>query len=285
MKIPYALSVQGLSRWLSGKEFTCQCRSCRRCGFDPRFPPGGGNGNPLQNSCLGNPMDRGAWPATVHGVAKSQTRLKRLSTHAHRIYHQTVVIILQKWDGFKTDDISHVPKRYEKVYYSHENFWRFRVGCQTGPKKNQLREKRGAGVLGFYGDHGMRLGWGFPDMVMNRELHGLDFPLWLSWWRFHLHCGRSEFNPWLGRSPGEEKGYPLQYSGLEDSMDCIDSMHFIVTENSDFHFHQKRAEPRFLISLPRFGMTRERAWWGLKAMQSLTSEWSQASWYKWSRCS
>ena len=33
-------------------------------------PPGEGNGNPLQNSCLGNPMDRGAWRATVHGVAK-----------------------------------------------------------------------------------------------------------------------------------------------------------------------------------------------------------------------
>ena len=37
--------------------------------------PGGGNGNPLQYSCLGNPMDRGAWRATVHGVAKDQTRL------------------------------------------------------------------------------------------------------------------------------------------------------------------------------------------------------------------
>ena len=35
----------------------------------------GGNGNPLQQSCLENPMDRGAWRATVHGVAKSQTRL------------------------------------------------------------------------------------------------------------------------------------------------------------------------------------------------------------------
>ena len=33
--------------------------------------PGGGNSNPLQYSCLGNPMDRGAWRATVHGVAKS----------------------------------------------------------------------------------------------------------------------------------------------------------------------------------------------------------------------
>ena len=32
--------------------------------------PGEGNGNPLQYSCLGNPMDRGAWQATVHGVTK-----------------------------------------------------------------------------------------------------------------------------------------------------------------------------------------------------------------------
>ena len=32
--------------------------------------PGGGNGNPLQYSCLENPVDRGAWQATVHGVAK-----------------------------------------------------------------------------------------------------------------------------------------------------------------------------------------------------------------------
>ena len=35
--------------------------------------PGEGNGNPLQYSCLENPMDSGAWWATVHGVAKSQT--------------------------------------------------------------------------------------------------------------------------------------------------------------------------------------------------------------------
>ena len=37
--------------------------------------PGGGNGSPLQDSCLENPMDRGAWRATVHGVAKSHTQL------------------------------------------------------------------------------------------------------------------------------------------------------------------------------------------------------------------
>ena len=42
--------------------------------------PGEGNGNPLQYSCLENPRDRGAWWATVHGVAKGWTRLKQLST-------------------------------------------------------------------------------------------------------------------------------------------------------------------------------------------------------------
>ena len=41
--------------------------------------PGGENGNPLQYSCLGNPMGRGAWRAAVHGVMKSWTPLKRLS--------------------------------------------------------------------------------------------------------------------------------------------------------------------------------------------------------------
>ena len=38
--------------------------------------PGGGHGNPLQYSCLENPMDRGTWRTTVHGVAKRHTRLK-----------------------------------------------------------------------------------------------------------------------------------------------------------------------------------------------------------------
>ena len=41
--------------------------------------PGEGNGNPLQYSCLENPMDRGAWWATVHGVADSQARLSDLT--------------------------------------------------------------------------------------------------------------------------------------------------------------------------------------------------------------
>ena len=43
--------------------------------------PGGGHGNPLQYSCLENPMVRGAWSAAVHGVAKSRTRLRDFTFH------------------------------------------------------------------------------------------------------------------------------------------------------------------------------------------------------------
>ena len=43
--------------------------------------PGGGHDNPLQYSCLENPMDRGAWWGTGHSVAKSQTQLERLRVH------------------------------------------------------------------------------------------------------------------------------------------------------------------------------------------------------------
>ena len=46
-----------------------------------RRSPGGGHGSPLQYSCLENLLERGAWRAPVRGVAESQTRLKRLSTH------------------------------------------------------------------------------------------------------------------------------------------------------------------------------------------------------------
>ena len=50
----------------------------------PGRSPGEGNGNPLRYSCLGNPMDRGAWWAAVYGIAQRRTRLKRLSSSSSR---------------------------------------------------------------------------------------------------------------------------------------------------------------------------------------------------------
>ena len=55
--------------------------------------PGEGHGNPLQYSCLENPMASGAWWAIVHKVAKSQTQLKRLNMHAEGMYKCVYVSI------------------------------------------------------------------------------------------------------------------------------------------------------------------------------------------------
>ena len=55
---------------------------------------GEGNGNPLQYYCLENPMDRGTWQATVHGMAKSQTRLSDFTftfTFFHRVIKEHLV--------------------------------------------------------------------------------------------------------------------------------------------------------------------------------------------------
>ena len=65
LMLPYLLCKKTqLPLWLSGKESACNAG-------DADSIPGGGNGNPLQYSCLGNPMDRGAWwGSPVHGVSR-----------------------------------------------------------------------------------------------------------------------------------------------------------------------------------------------------------------------
>ena len=68
------------SWWLSGKDSACSAGDMALIPGSRRSP-GGEHGNPLQYSCLENPMGRGAWRA--HVVSKSQTRLKQLSTHIH----------------------------------------------------------------------------------------------------------------------------------------------------------------------------------------------------------
>ena len=78
-----SLNVTGEKR-LSGKESACNARDVGDVGSIPRSgrSPAGGNGIPLQYSCLGNPMDRGAWRSTVHGVAKKSDITERLDIHA-----------------------------------------------------------------------------------------------------------------------------------------------------------------------------------------------------------
>ena len=76
--------------WLSHRESTCQCRRHPETIPGSGRSPQEGNGNPLQYSCLGNPMDRDAWWATVHGVAKSQTWLSDWTTTTKMAQMSTV---------------------------------------------------------------------------------------------------------------------------------------------------------------------------------------------------
>ena len=67
----------------NGKESSCQSRRHKDVGSIPGLGtfPGGGHDNPLQYSCLENPMDRGAWRATIHRVAKSQDMIERVNNN------------------------------------------------------------------------------------------------------------------------------------------------------------------------------------------------------------
>ena len=69
-RVQYSVDI-GLPWWLSGKEPSYQCKKHKRHSLIPGLGRsfGRGHGNPLQYSCLENPMDRGAWRATIHGVA------------------------------------------------------------------------------------------------------------------------------------------------------------------------------------------------------------------------
>ena len=85
-------SLTGFPGGASGKEPTCQCKRHKRFRFDPWVGkiPGGGHGNPLQYSCLESPIHRGAWRATVHGVAQSQAGLNTSTT---RTWHLILKLI------------------------------------------------------------------------------------------------------------------------------------------------------------------------------------------------
>ena len=85
------LSICSISWWYSGKESACQSRRHRHTVSIPGWGRSCGveNGNSLWCSCLGNPIDRGVWWATVHRVAKSQTQLNTRMHFCSSKYHQS----------------------------------------------------------------------------------------------------------------------------------------------------------------------------------------------------
>ena len=82
----HCFKIVRLPQRLSGKESGCDAGDV---GSSPGWErsPGGGQGNPLQCSCLENPMDRGAWQAPLYRVVKSRTQLKRLGPHTQYPRH------------------------------------------------------------------------------------------------------------------------------------------------------------------------------------------------------
>ena len=93
------------------KNLSVSARDTRDTGSIPGSgrSSGGGHGNPLQYSCLENPIDRGAWRTTVHRLTKSRTRLKWLSTHTQRAKRSQFLLWVGKkkicvppWSLFRT---------------------------------------------------------------------------------------------------------------------------------------------------------------------------------------
>ena len=133
----------------SGEEPTCQSKRPKRHRFDPwvgKILWTRGHDNPLQYPCLENPMDRGAWKATVHGVARSQRQLKRLSTPA-RVLHDYrcvggLVIAGQWWESWLFADVPWVIPGGEEVP------WLPRAGGSPGsPPSPMTRQRCGEGLV------------------------------------------------------------------------------------------------------------------------------------------
>ena len=96
--MPYAnMCICHITWWLGSKESSCECRRCRLHPWVGKIP-WRRNGNPLQNSCLGNPIDTGVWRATVQGVTKSWIQLSDYTTvyiHTH-IYPNNFFFLSKK---------------------------------------------------------------------------------------------------------------------------------------------------------------------------------------------
>ena len=91
----------GFPQWLSSTEATCKAGATGDAGSIPGLErsPGGGHGNPLQCSCLESPMDRGAWRATVHGVAKELDVTEQVITGGRFIWGMQAVYFSSGSEG------------------------------------------------------------------------------------------------------------------------------------------------------------------------------------------
>ena len=108
------------------------------------------NSNPLQYSCLENPMDRGAWWAVVHRIAESQTRLKPLSTHSHTAcWGQEVGIELCSFYCILLAKASHKSQPQIRKRRKKFHFWIHTAG-KSHNKQNAWGELNLPSLQAFY---------------------------------------------------------------------------------------------------------------------------------------
>ena len=116
----------GLPWCLRGKESACSAGATEDPVLIPGSgrSPGGGHGSPFHYSCLENSMDRGAWQATVHGIAKSQTMTEEtghMCMHARKV----ILIFFLRWNAeyllLRTKE--HTGGAVEDYYWAESSFY------------------------------------------------------------------------------------------------------------------------------------------------------------------
>ena len=210
---------------------------------------GEGNGTPLQYSCLENPMGGGAWWAAVHGVAKSHIWLsdftftfhaleKEMATHSHVLSWRIPGMgdpgglpsmgshrVGHNWSNLAAAAGRELHSKYSFSYVQgyrlavvalKQRYFGWEIGEWATSFSVSLRET----CFQFPSSYNRNL---FPLVGIERESL-LGFPGGSSDKESTCNAGHLGSIPGLGRSPGEGNSYPLQYSGLENSMDCIESL-------------------------------------------------------------
>ena len=106
-------SLEGLARWLGGRETACQCKSHKKLEFDPWVGKilWRRKCNPLHYSCLQNPMDKGTWRAIVCRVTKSH---RACSMHTHTLVPREGELCWAVWQQVNTERSQFLWKAYNE---------------------------------------------------------------------------------------------------------------------------------------------------------------------------
>ena len=235
----FDLRFPGLPWWLSDNEYTCQCWSHRFSLW-----VGERNSKPFQYFGWENPMVRGAWQTIVLGVTKSQTRL---CNWACTIIATLNVLSCMCW-------MSSCPL-YKNIYsnllsiFNHIGFL-FILNCMSCLYILDINPSLVISLANIFSDSACCL---FALSVISFGVQKLleGFPGGSAGKESTCNVVDLGSIPGLGKCPREGNGCPLQYSGLENSMDCI--VHEVAknrTQLSDFHFHFQVPFDLFLPLFP-----------------------------------